>query len=117
MPFLVSATVQGGVVWAPERGHWSEEGPVPTSFPSCVTTGKKKPLHPSVPRFPHPGKTGLLEEVGEITRTGVPTVVGTQLRVTFWRCASQEPRKLLSPLQPLVGAQTHVAFLGIFRSS
>ena len=116
MPFLVLATVQGGVVWAPERGCWSEEAPSPASFPRCVTTGKKIPS-PPMPRFPHPGKTGLLEEVGEITRTGVPTVAGTQLRVTFSRCVSQEPRKLLSPLQPLMGAQSHVAFSGIFRSS
>ena len=42
----------------------------------------------------------------------VPTVAGTQLRVTFGRCVSQEPRKLLSPLQPVTGAQTHVAFWG-----
>lgn len=51
MPFLVSATVQGGVVWAAERGHWSEEAPAPTSFPSCVTTGKKNPFTPLCPAF------------------------------------------------------------------
>ena len=51
MPFLVSATVQGGVVWAAEHGCWSEEAPLPDIIPQLCDHRKKNPFTPLCPAF------------------------------------------------------------------